>query len=124
VAAFCLSNETTGERGMVTLNLDDKPGLMTAVRSGRVQFAERRYPWAAIGVSVTVAVALLGWLVSGLGEYHNADKALDKRVTTLEAQRAEDVKNRDQQRGEDQKWRERVDEKLDRMIEQLATVRR
>jgi hypothetical protein len=78
-----------------------------------------RVNWNAIGVIATIAVALLGWLFAGLNDYHSADKALDKRVTTLEVQRAEDVENRKQQRVEDQQWRENVNDTLQKILERL-----
>jgi hypothetical protein len=79
-------------------------GLREAIRAGRVDLANgngRRVPW---GLIVTVVIALIGWLLAGAGDY----RRITERVTTLEVQRVED-KNR----------LERMDDKLDRILERV-----
>lgn len=70
----------------------------------------RRLDW---GVVVAIAVAIIGWLCAGAGDY----RKLGDRVTTLETQRVEDVKTRDQQRADDSRWRERVENKIDAILQ-------
>jgi hypothetical protein len=104
---------------MVTLNLDDMPGLKDAAASGRVRLdaRERRIPW---GLIVTIAIALVGWMYAALGAGVGDYSKVRDRVTTLEVQRVEDIRARERQRDDDQKWRDRVDSKLDWLIQSSA----
>lgn len=96
---------------MVTLNLDDKSGDLSESR-------------VTLGRVVTAAFALAGWLWAWFGGPSSSAVASDyvklrDSVTTLQAQRAEDVHLRDA----DQKWKEKVDEKFDRLFELLSKNR-
>lgn len=108
---------------MTTLELNDKPGLEHAVRRGAVDFAE---PKVTLGRVLAFAIALAGWLWAAIGAGSGAVAkdyvTLRDRVAVIEVQRVEDVRNHERQRIEDQEWRARIEEKLDRIVE--LSVRR
>lgn len=77
-------------------------------RSGeprRMDDQPRKINWPAVGVVVALAMSLLSWCGSGVNDY----RRVGDRVLTLENQRVED-KGR----------MERIESKLDRLLERTA----
>lgn len=69
--------------------------------------------WTAVGVITAIAAALLSLVSAGAGDY----RRVGDRVTTLETQRVEDQKRFDQQRSDDSRWRERMEQKVDLLLQ-------
>lgn len=106
------------------LNLDDKPGLVAAVKDGRVDLSDSRV--TVKGVAALI-FGLVGWLWAMFGAGSGAVAKdyvnVRDRVTVLEAQRVEDVKAHERQREDEKEWRKRVDEKLDQLVEWVGNRR-
>jgi hypothetical protein len=85
---------------MVELNLENKPGLRRAIDNGRVNFNEPgRVNWTFV---LAVVSLLFGWVASGFTD----NRHTASRITALEAQRVEDSRRM-----------ERIENKIDRLIE-------
>jgi hypothetical protein len=66
---------------------------------------------------VAAALTIIGWLLAaGEGAFGDYRKIGD-RVTTLETQRSEDVRKSREQREEDSRWRERMENKIDVLLQ-------
>lgn len=66
--------------------------------------ATARGPRVNWGVAITVVLAIVGWILAGIGDY----RRIENRVTTLEAQRQGDSQRLD-----------RMEDKIDRILERL-----
>lgn len=69
--------------------------------------------WNMVGAILTALALLGGWLMGAFGDY----RSIGERVTTLEVQRVEDVKKAEKQREEDAHWRERIENKVDLLLQ-------
>lgn len=92
---------------MVKLKLDD-----TAVAE-----EPRRVNW---GLAVTVVLAIVGWLIAGTAGAFGDYRKLGDRVTTLETQRTEDLRRGQEQRADDTRWKERIENKIDVLLQREA----
>lgn len=102
LAAFCVSG---GRVHMQTLELGPSPGP-AHLRRPKVN-------WQAVAAVTAIAIALASFFgsgASGVGTVMN-------RLQTLETQRVEDQRRLEQIRADDARWRERLENKVDRLLE-------
>jgi hypothetical protein len=66
---------------------------------------------------VAAALTIIGWLLAAAAGAFGDYREIGNRVTTLETQRSEDVKKAREQREEDSHWRERMENKIDLLLQ-------
>jgi hypothetical protein len=72
-----------------------------------------RVNWGLVAASLTI----VGWLLAAISGAFGDYRRIGDRVTTLEAQRVEDVKRTKEQRDEDNDWRARMEQKVDQLLQ-------
>lgn len=90
---------------MTRLDLSDRQGEV------------RRANWGLVISIVATALTAIGMVLAFSSGVFGDYRKLGERVTTLETQRIEDVKTRDQQRSDDARWRERIENKIDALLQ-------
>jgi len=69
-----------------------------------------------VGVLVSIAIATMGVVLSGISAYTSTDKMNERRITAVEVKQKED----DNRRRDDRDLMIRIEAKLDRVIERVA----
>lgn len=87
---------------------------MTTLGLGSSQAPQKRsrLNWGMVAAVLTI----IGWLLAAASGAFGDYRDIGNRVTVLETQRVEDVRTRDQQRSDDARWRERVENKIDALL--------
>jgi hypothetical protein len=69
--------------------------------------------WGLVAATLTI----IGWMLAAAAGAFGDYRKIGDRVTTLETQREEDVKKSREQREEDSHWRERMENKIDLLLQ-------
>jgi hypothetical protein len=81
--------------------------------------------WKVLSILAGIAASFWAWYAVPATNWAASDySALRDRVKTLEVQSAADKAERERLRADDQRWRDRVDEKLDRLVEGMGRIGR
>lgn len=86
---------------------------------GRRRVDRQRLNWSAVTIVVTISLWLLGGVFGWFGANADEVKRISERLATLEAQRTQDVRQNEIDRASDRQWKNRMEDKIDRVLERV-----